>query len=62
MRRPTLVCRWRNATGRRGLECFWKSVSAHGADAPGQKSRGGRTHWRPRAGALPRQSVLRSAA
>jgi hypothetical protein len=61
-RRPILICRWRKAKATRGLECFWKSVTARGTDAPGQKSRGARTHARPRAGARPRQSVLRSAA
>jgi hypothetical protein len=61
-RRPKLICRWRKAKTARGLECAWKSVAVHGADASGQQSRGGRTHRRARAGAPPRQSVLRSAA
>jgi hypothetical protein len=61
-RRPTLVCRWRKATATRGLECAWQSVGVPGADASGQKPRGGRTHRRARAGAPPRRLVLRSAA
>jgi hypothetical protein len=61
-RRPTLVCRWRKAKAARGLECVWTSVAVRGADASGQKARGGRTHRRALAGAPPRQSVLRSAA